>query len=277
LGIPVMRTRAEQALAKLVLEPAWEARFEANSDGFRPGRSAHDAVEAIFNGIRFKPKYVLDADIAKCFDRIDHRALLDKLRTTTRLRRAIRGWLKAGSWTTGRCSRPKGTPGRVASPPREHRAARIGDGYQGCLPVTAMVNGRRVCPWQPIVIRYADDFLVLHEDRTVIERCRQIATAWLADMGLELKPSKTRITHTLRETGATWALISWDSRSANIPLARPTREEHHRGTARLQDHHHAQQRSRPAAHARNEQRDPAHKGANQAALIGHLNPVIRGW
>jgi len=64
-----------------------------------------------------------------------------------------------------------------------------------------MVNGRRVCPWQPIVIRYADDFLVLHEDRTVIERCQRIAMAWLADMGLELKPSKTRITHTLRDTG----------------------------------------------------------------------------
>jgi len=69
------------------------------------------------------------------------------------------------------------------------------------FPVTAMVNGRRVCPWQPIVIRYADDFLVLHEDRTVIERCQRITMAWLANMGLELKPSKTRITHTLRDTG----------------------------------------------------------------------------
>ncbi len=57
-----------QARVKMVLEPEWEARFEPNSYGFRPGRSAHDAVEAIYNYVRLKPKYVLDADIEKCFD-----------------------------------------------------------------------------------------------------------------------------------------------------------------------------------------------------------------
>ena len=63
-----MTDRALQALVKLALEPEWEAKFEPNSYGFRPGRSAHDAVEAIFKGIKHVPKYVLDADIAKCFD-----------------------------------------------------------------------------------------------------------------------------------------------------------------------------------------------------------------
>ena len=63
-----MRDRAAQALAKAVLEPEWESKFEGNSYGFRPGRSAHDAIEAIFNQIRYKPKYVLDADIVKYFD-----------------------------------------------------------------------------------------------------------------------------------------------------------------------------------------------------------------
>ena len=63
LGIPVMRDRAVQALAKAALEPEWEAKFEGNSFGFRPGRSAHDAIEAIFNHVRYKPKYVLDADV----------------------------------------------------------------------------------------------------------------------------------------------------------------------------------------------------------------------
>jgi len=66
LGIPTMRDRAMQALVKLALEPEWEAKFEPNSYGFRPSRSAHDAIGAIFNSIRFKPKYVLDADIEKC-------------------------------------------------------------------------------------------------------------------------------------------------------------------------------------------------------------------
>ena len=75
LGIPTMQERAAQALAKLALEPEWEARFEPNSYGFRPGRSCHDAIRAIFDAIKSKPKYVLDADIAKCFDRINHDAL----------------------------------------------------------------------------------------------------------------------------------------------------------------------------------------------------------
>jgi RNA-directed DNA polymerase len=68
LGIPTLRDRAAQALLKQVLEPDWEARFESNSYGFRPGRSAHDALEAVWGGIRGKHKYVLDADIRKCFD-----------------------------------------------------------------------------------------------------------------------------------------------------------------------------------------------------------------
>ncbi|NQE38556.1 Group II intron-encoded protein LtrA [Microcoleus sp. IPMA8] len=65
-----MEDRALQALIKLVLEPEWEARFEPNSYGFRPGRSCHDAIGAIFLAIKHKSKYVLDADISKCFDRV---------------------------------------------------------------------------------------------------------------------------------------------------------------------------------------------------------------
>jgi RNA-directed DNA polymerase len=66
--MPVMGDRACQALAKAALEPQWEAVFEADSYGFRPGRGAHDAIAAIFNPIRAKSKYVLDADIKGAFD-----------------------------------------------------------------------------------------------------------------------------------------------------------------------------------------------------------------
>ncbi|HHP7244252.1 MAG TPA: reverse transcriptase N-terminal domain-containing protein [Elainellaceae cyanobacterium] len=95
LGIPVMAERAKQALVKLALEPAWEAKFEPNSYGFRPGRSVHDAIGAIFNAIAHQPKYVLDADIAQCFERINHQALLTKLNAPPWLSRPIQGWLKA--------------------------------------------------------------------------------------------------------------------------------------------------------------------------------------
>ena len=81
LGIPTMYDRALQALVKLALEPEWEARFEPNSYGFRPGRSCHDAIEAIFNTVRSQDKYILDADISKCFDKINQNALIDKVNT----------------------------------------------------------------------------------------------------------------------------------------------------------------------------------------------------
>src|SRR4028118_1827797 len=125
LGIPTMKDRALQALVKLALEPEWEARFEPNSHGFRPGRSCHDSVEAIFNAIRYKPKYVLDADIAKCFDRIDHEALLNKLNTFPAIRRQIRAWLKAGVMDNMQhYETSEGTPqGGVISPLLANRSA----------------------------------------------------------------------------------------------------------------------------------------------------------
>src|SRR5205814_3802028 len=95
-GIPTMRDRSLQSLVKLALEPEWEARFEPNSYGFRPGRSCWDAIGAIFLACKQKAKYALDADIAKCFDRIDHAALLRKVDAGPAVRRQLRAWLKAG-------------------------------------------------------------------------------------------------------------------------------------------------------------------------------------
>ena len=66
LGIPTIQDRARQALVKSALEPEWESRFESNSYGFRPGRSAHDAISRIFQSINKGGYYILDADIAKC-------------------------------------------------------------------------------------------------------------------------------------------------------------------------------------------------------------------
>src|ERR1700682_3380628 len=86
LGIPTMQNRAAQTLARLAVEPEWEARFEPNSFGFRPGRSCHDAIEAVFHGICNIPRFVLDADIAACFDQIKHSALLHKLGTSPTLK-----------------------------------------------------------------------------------------------------------------------------------------------------------------------------------------------
>ena len=159
LGIPTMADRARQALVKLALEPEWEAKFEPNSYGFRPGRSAHDAIEAIFNFIRLKPKYVLDADIEKCFDQISHSALLEKLQAIYPISQAIQGWLKAGIMDGDKLLFPEaGAPqGSVISPLLANVALH---GLEQAI-VGSKPQYRR-----PALIRYADD-LVRHEARYV--------------------------------------------------------------------------------------------------------------
>jgi RNA-directed DNA polymerase len=100
LGIPTVEDRARQALVKMAMEPYWEALFEDTSYGFRPGRSTHDAVARIYLVINKKPNYVLDADISKCFDKIDHDYLLKKLHCPKPVGDRSNPGLKLESWTT---------------------------------------------------------------------------------------------------------------------------------------------------------------------------------
>ena len=201
LGIPTIKDRCYQALVKMALEPEWEARFETASYGFRPGRSTHDAIEHIFSKIKHKPRFVLDADIKGCFDNIDHEALLEKLDTYPTLRRLIRGWLKAGIMEDGVFQATKaGTPqGGIVSPLLANIALH---GFHEFIEKSFPYNRKRPDgsvedKYRPLVIRYADDFVVLHHEYDVIVKCKTLAQQWLKGMGLELKDSKTRISHTL--------------------------------------------------------------------------------
>ena len=78
------------------LEPEWDAKLSSPTYGFRPGRSCWDAKAAIFNWMKARPQYALTADIQKCFDRIDHDALVAKTQAPPVIRRQLKGWLKAG-------------------------------------------------------------------------------------------------------------------------------------------------------------------------------------
>ncbi len=191
LGIPIMLDRSKQALAKMALEPEWEARFESNSYGFRPGRSTHDAIEAIFTIICHKPRFVLDADIKGCFDNISQNALLAKLHTSAHLRCAVRAWLRAGVIDRHVFApTEKGTPqGGVISPLLANialhgmeQAVREGDKKRG---------------EQLHLVRYADDLVILHSDKERIQKAAETLEQWLHGMGLQLHPVKTKITHTL--------------------------------------------------------------------------------
>ncbi len=214
LGIPTMNCRAKQALLKMALEPEWEAKFEPNSYGFRPGRSCHDAIAAIFTNINRKPKYVLDADIAKCFDKINHKALLRKINTFPVFRRQIKAWLKSGvidfsQWSErkGYSETAEGTPqGGVISPLLANIALHgmeecIAEKFPGDKQMrwidSYKIFGRKI--GVPRLIRYADDLVVLCEDLEVVKECKSTIEKWLYGIGLELKPAKTRIAHTLEK------------------------------------------------------------------------------
>ena len=201
LGIPVMEDRAKQALVKLVLEPEWEAKFEPNSYGFRPARSAHDAISAIRNTINRRCKYVLDADIEKCFDQINHNALLDKLNCSPHLRRVIKSWLKSGVMENGSLfPTEQGTPqGGVISPLLANITLHGMETYiRKAFPTAKQLSdGKTTSRYAPIVIRYADDLVVFHFELKEVIKAKELLEEWLKQYGLKLKAEKTKIVHTL--------------------------------------------------------------------------------
>jgi RNA-directed DNA polymerase len=278
LGIPTMFDRALQALVKLGLEPEWEARFESNSYGFRPGRNAHDAIQAIYIAINKKAKYVLDADICKCFDKINHEKLLNKLQTFPSLRKQVKAWLKSGVMNGETLFHTEeGTPqGGVISPLLANIALH---GMENRIKQFAKTwKGKKRDNMNSIsLIRYADDFVVTHSNLEVILQVKEILNEWLAEMGLELKPSKTKITHTLKEHEGN---VGFDFLGFNIrqykvgnnqsgqcvgkklgfkTLIKPSEESISRHTQKLK------------------KIIREHISAPQVALIKKLNPVIRGW
>jgi RNA-directed DNA polymerase len=264
-----MLQRAYQALVKLALEPEWEAVFEPNSYGFRPGRSPHDAIEAVFNFIRLKPKFVLKADIEKCFDKIDHQALLAKLFTIQPVAKLVRGWLKAGIVDQGQTLFPEtGVPqGGVISPLLMNIALH---GLEQDL--------RQAYPQyrQPAVIRFADDVVILHHDLDQLQHVKQQAETWLNQMGLQLNPTKTYLGHTLnQDTGqAGFDFLGFNIRQ--YPVGR-YKTRTYRGQAGFKTLIRPSQKAinRHLAHLKQVIRD--YRGSSQAGVIGKLNPITRGW
>ncbi|MGK7933571.1 MAG: group II intron reverse transcriptase/maturase [Microcystaceae cyanobacterium] len=278
LGIPTMFDRAKQALAKLALEPQWESHFEGNSYGFRPGMSCHDAIEAIFNSIRYQPKYVLDADIAKCFDKINHNKLLAKLETHPTLKRQIKSWLLSGVIDKSWSATEEGTPqGGVVSPLLANIALH---GMELEIKKFARTwEGRKEHNEQSIsLIRYADDFVVLHKDLKVVLKCKEIIENWLSDIGLELKPSKTRISHTLNEYEGNSGFDFLGFTISQFPVGKD-----HSGKNTNKELLGFKTIIKPSkdkikTHIKKlgEVIDQ-HKSSPQIALIKELNPIIRGW
>jgi RNA-directed DNA polymerase len=287
LGIPVIADRAHQALIKLSLEPEWEARFEPNSYGFRPGRSCHDAIEAIFGAIKNKTAYVLDADISGCFDNISHEALLQKLNAPPTTRRIIRAWLKAGVMDYEVFSpTEKGTPqGGVISPllanialhgmEEEIKATLFEDLKDDFRKTKDRMKWSRESLMSNIsIIRYADDFVILHRSLNIIQKAKEQVTTWLHDMGLELNDSKTRISHTLEDIGGQKA--GFDFLGFNIRQYAVSKN----ATKGGQGFKTLIKPSKKVLKTHLEVIKATLKnlrGATQIAVVHRLNPIITGW
>ena len=292
LGIPTMYDRALQGVVKSALEPEWEAQFEASSYGFRPGRSCHDAIEHIRVSVQSKAKYVLDADIAKCFDRINHLKLLQKIGQTGKVRQQIKAWLKSGVIDQGVFTATSdGTPqGGVISPLLAnialHGIEKMLKNFARTIDMRRENRPNSQVSWQRKVqslnfIRYADDFVVTHYKLEVVQRCRELISEWLKDIGLELKPSKTRIAHTLVAEKSEDKIAGFNFLGYNIrqyPAGKYVSA--HKTNGDILGFKTIINPSQEACKKHQEkirQIVRKHKHSPQELLILELNPVIRGW
>jgi RNA-directed DNA polymerase len=179
LKVPTMADRAWQCLAKYALEPAHEATFHAQSYGFRTGRSAHDAQKRLFHNLRSQSngidKRVIELDIEKCFDRINHSAIMDNLIAPAGLKLGIFRCLKAG---TNVGFPDQGTPqGGVVSP----------------LLANIALNGIEDIHNS---IRYADDMVIILKPQDNAEVILASISEFLAIRGMKVSERKTKLTAT---------------------------------------------------------------------------------
>jgi len=292
LGISVMYDRALQGVVKATLEPEWEARFEPSSYGFRPGRSAQDAVRHIKDVIVNTPKYVLAADLAKCFDRINHVALLQKIGHIGTIRQQIRAWLKSGIIKKKEFSATsEGTSqGGVISPllanialhGLEEEIKQMAETQPNeCFEKS--VGGNKAKKRMSItLIRYADVFLVLHSSKSVVLRCREIISDWLHGIGLELKPETNRLTHTLHSSESEDGKAGFDFLAYHIQQYPASKYKVGKNPGN------GVQKTFKTLITPSKKNQQNHldsiktklsslKQAPQEKVISELNPIIRGW
>jgi RNA-directed DNA polymerase len=261
IGIPVIGDRILQALASSALEPEWEARFEPKTYGFRPGRGCHDAIEAIFNtvhGHNPQRRWILDADLAAAFDRLDHNHILSQIGTFP-ARGLVERWLKAGvveqEWFT---PTGEGSPqGGVISPVLLNVALHGMEQAAGVRYRTSGVNADRVVPGSPVLVRYADDLVAMCESREQAGKIKIGLAAWLAPRGLAFNEDKTRVVR-LEEGFEFLGMHIRRYRNGKL-LIKPSKAAVQRFRKRLT----AEMRSL--------------RGASAPAVIRRLNPIIRGW
>ncbi len=260
LGIPVLIDRCHQARVKNALEPEWEARFEARSYGFRPGRGCPDAIESLFNTLKGKSKrvWIIDADLAAAFDKISHEHLLEMLGDFP-AKGMIAGWLKAGVFEAGKGFAPteEGTPqGGVISPLLLNIALHGLEEAAGVRYRTGIHSGD-VMDGCPALTRYADDLVVCCHSRQQAEQVKARLAGWLEPRGLAFNEAKTRIV-SLSE-GYDFLGFNLRRYPCGKLLIKPSVAAIKRFRERLAKEFRAL------------------RGSNVAAVLAKIVPIVRGW
>jgi len=192
LGIPSLEDKIVQQAARMLLEPIYERMFVGFSYGFRPGRSQHDALDALAVAISKRVDWVLDADIRAFFDTIDHawmKKLIEHRIADRRMVRLLMKWLHAGVMEDGELRDvTEGTPqGGIISP----LLANLYLHY--VLDLWVLQWRRTQARGEMYVVRYADDFVMGFQRESDARAMRAALAERLAHFGLELHPDKTRV------------------------------------------------------------------------------------